>query len=161
MHIPYPETEEGVGELRHCSWEPGLPSAIIVDIDGTVALRGDRNPFDETRVSEDKPNEPIMYLVHKLSGLVDQVLFVSARTDACYEDTYSWLEEYAGLPEGFKLLMRKHGDKRKDWKVKAEIFDNHVRGKYNVPYVLDDRDQVVEMWRKIGLTCLQVADGKF
>jgi hypothetical protein len=27
--------------------------------------------------------------------------------------------------------------------------------------VLDDRDQVVTMWRGLGLTCLQVAPGDF
>ena len=27
--------------------------------------------------------------------------------------------------------------------------------------VLDDRNQVVKMWRENGLTCLQVAEGDF
>ena len=34
-------------------------------------------------------------------------------------------------------------------------------GNYNVKFVLDDRNRVVEMWRSLGLTCLQVADGDF
>ena len=33
---------------------------------------------------------------------------------------------------------------------------------YDVAGVLDDRDQVVKMWRnELGLTCLQVAEGNF
>ena len=57
--------------------------------------------------------------------------------------------------------MRKTGDFRKDSIVKKELFDENVRGKYNIEFVLDDRNQVVEMWRSIGLVCLQVADGNF
>ena len=33
--------------------------------------------------------------------------------------------------------------------------------KYSASIVLDDRKQVVDMWRSLGLTCLQVADGDF
>jgi len=31
----------------------------------------------------------------------------------------------------------------------------------NVAMVFDDRNQVVDMWRKNGLTCFQVAEGDF
>ncbi len=60
------------------------------------------------------------------------------------------------------LNMREAGDMRKDSIVKKELFDQHIRGKYNVRMVIDDRDQVVDMWRnELGLTCLQVAEGDF
>jgi len=42
-----------------------------------------------------------------------------------------------------------------------EIFDNHIAPKYNISYVLDDRDRVVDMWRSLGLTCFQVDWGNF
>ena len=57
--------------------------------------------------------------------------------------------------------MRKTGDNRKDAIVKREIYETHIKDKYQVDYVLYDRNQVVEMWRSLGLTCLQVADGDF
>jgi hypothetical protein len=57
--------------------------------------------------------------------------------------------------------MRKEGDVRKDAIVKGEIYEKNINGKYNVLFVLDDRNQMVEMWRGLGLTCLQVADGDF
>jgi hypothetical protein len=50
---------------------------------------------------------------------------------------------------------------RKDAIVKRELFDAHVRGTWNVNFVLDDRQQVVDMWRGLGLVCLQVAPGDF
>ena len=57
--------------------------------------------------------------------------------------------------------MRKTGDNRKDCVVKREIFDAEIKDKYYIKFILDDRNQVVDMWRKMGLTCLQVADGDF
>ena len=61
----------------------------------------------------------------------------------------------------YELHMRKTGDSRKDCIVKKEIFDAEIKDKYYIEFILDDRDQVVKMWRSMGLTCLQVADGNF
>ena len=57
--------------------------------------------------------------------------------------------------------MRPEGDTRKDAILKREIYEREIRNRYNVAYVLDDRDQTVRVWRDLGLTCLQVADGDF
>lgn len=46
-------------------------------------------------------------------------------------------------------------------KTTFELFDRHARDEYRVLVVLDDRKQVVDMWRSLGLTCLQVAEGNF
>jgi hypothetical protein len=59
------------------------------------------------------------------------------------------------------LLMRAEYDMRKDSIVKEEIYRQEILGRYNVWMVLDDRDQVVEMWRLLGLRTLQVAPGAF
>ena len=48
-----------------------------------------------------------------------------------------------------------------DVTMKLELFDRHVRDSYDVRYVLDDRQQVVDAWRSIGLTVFQVAEGNF
>ena len=40
--------------------DPILRSAVLCDIDGTVALRGDRSPYDTMRVSEDQPNDDVI-----------------------------------------------------------------------------------------------------
>ena len=57
--------------------------------------------------------------------------------------------------------MREADDYREDSIVKAEMYDKYVKDKYHINFVLDDRNQVVKMWREIGLFCLQVADGNF
>jgi hypothetical protein len=57
--------------------------------------------------------------------------------------------------------MRSEYDMRKDSIVKEEIYRQEILGRYNVWLVLDDRNQVVDMWRNLGLRVLQVAPGNF
>ncbi len=60
------------------------------------------------------------------------------------------------------LFMRKSGAYRKDFIVKKEIFSEQIKDKYFIRFCIDDRNQVVDMWRKdMGLTCLQVDYGDF
>jgi predicted kinase len=157
-------------------YEPdeSLPLAFICDIDGTVALKGDRDPYDETRVHEDRPNPVVIEQVNEKIALGYQPIFLSGRTQGCYSETWNWLSEhlrydrpgvvndYGLYEQAFLLIMRPVGDNRKDAIVKRELFDQHVRNHYNVRVVYDDRQQVVDMWRdELGLTCLQVAPGNF
>lgn len=59
------------------------------------------------------------------------------------------------------LFMRDIDDRRNDAIIKRELYEKHIRGKYNVLFVLDDRLRCVEMWRALGITCLQVNYGRF
>lgn len=140
--------------------KPGTPPAVLVDIDGTVALKGARSPFDETRVHEDRPNLPVIEAVRQEHATGQRVIFMSGRTDACRGATEEWLRVHVGVPWE-ALHMRPAGDMRKDSVVKRELFDAHVREHYDVRRVYDDRGQVVAMWRSLGLTCLAVAEGNF
>lgn len=58
-------------------------------------------------------------------------------------------------------IQRVQGDTRKDDVVKEEIFWKHIAPNYDVKLAVDDRNQVVEMWRRIGLECWQVNHGDF
>lgn len=139
---------------------PGTPAAVLVDIDGTTALMGTRGPYDETRVHEDRPNPPVIAAVAAMHAAGYRVVFCSGRTDACREATERWLAWHVPVPYE-ALHMRAAGDMRKDAVVKAEIFDRKIRHAYDVRAVFDDRTQVVTMWRALGLTVFQVADGNF
>ena len=143
-------------------YEPpaGMPEAFLVDIDGTVAVMGARSPYDESRVHEDTPNEPVIRVVRALHAAGYRIVFCSGRTDGSRESTAAWLAAHVGVPYE-ALHMRAAGDQRKDSIVKAEIFEKHIRHAYRVVGVLDDRMQVVRMWRALGLTVLQVAEGDF
>lgn len=137
----------------------GKPPAILVDVDGTLALMGDRSPYDWSRVGEDEPNDPIINIVNRYYIYEDShVIILSGRDGCCREATQRWLDAHV---EYDRLLMRAPGDTRKDAIVKQELFLDHVAPYYNVEFVLDDRNSVVDMWRGIGLTVLQVAEGDF
>ncbi|QSB05008.1 hypothetical protein [Natronoglycomyces albus] len=137
-----------------------LPDAVIVDIDGTVALRADRSPYDWSRVGEDTPNRPVIAVVEALAAAGYAIVCVSGRSEVCRPATDFWLHAHVNAQIS-QLHMRGDGDNRADVEVKREIYQRKVRGRFRVECVLDDRDAIVAMWRELGLTCLQVAPGDF
>lgn len=135
-----------------------LRTAILCDIDGTLAHMKDRSPYDWGRVDTDEVDPTIKNLLDVLKDKYF-IILVSGRDEVCREKTEKWLRGNE-IPYGM-LLMRPEGDIRKDSIIKRELFETHIRPYYNVEFVLDDRNQVVEMWRSLGLKCLQVAEGDF
>ena len=141
-----------------------LPKCILVDIDGTVAKIHDRSPFDWANVGRDKPNPPVLAVVRAMQAAGYVLIFMSGRDSAARAETIIWLRQHLDWNENtdYQLFMRKQGDSRKDSIVKRELFDAYIRGRYFVELVLDDRNQVVSLWRRdLGLTCLQVDYGDF
>lgn len=142
--------------------DPDKPHAVLVDLDGTLAKMTGRSPYDWDRVDEDEPNQDIVDLVNTLRDAGATIVFVSGRDGRAREKTRGWLVRHVGpWTTSAKLLMRSAGDNRRDSIVKAEIYDAAIRDVFNVWLVLDDRDQVVDMWRQRGLRTLQVAPGSF
>ncbi len=147
-----------------------LPWAIICDLDGTLAdfkTTEHRGPFDVLKCENDDIVEHVRdILANFFYEKGDRIIFVSGRDETARASTMKFLErcsDFDGFkPHNFPLLMRKEGDTRSDVIVKKEIYYEHIYGKYNVRFVLDDRDAVVNMWRReLGLFCLQVAEGSF
>lgn len=161
--LPLPDVAEKPSEGLVYEPPADAPPALIVDIDGTVAKMNGRSPYDYTKVSEDLPNDPVIGVVQMYYEMGYEILFTSGRPDSCRLDTALWIAGHLGWNLGinYQLFMRNAGDHRRDSVVKKELFDRHIRDNYRVEFVLDDRNQVVEMWRSLGLTCLQVAEGNF
>lgn len=141
----------------------GKRAAVIVDVDGTVADKGNRHPFDMTTVSQDSPIESIIYLVELLHYFGYQIVFVSGRFESARADTEKWLNwAFTSNVLVHDLHLRPDGDYRPDLEVKDEIYRTEIEPSYEVAYVLDDRNQTVNMWRDMhNLTTLQVAYGDF
>jgi uncharacterized HAD superfamily protein len=136
-----------------------MQKAVIVDIDGTVATRTNRDPYDYSKVLDDAPKPDVIEVVSSLWKAGHKIIFVTARDDSCYDDTFEWLRLHC--PPFMKLYMRKTGDTRNDGVIKREIYDELIKPNFDIVCVLDDRQRVVDMWRSIGLTCLQVDYGNF
>ena len=132
---------------------------VIVDIDGTVAHRTDRDPFEYDKVLDDRPDNETIEVITALWRAGYKIIFISARDDSCFDDSYEWLRLHC--PPFIKLYMRKTGDLRKDAIIKEEIYREHIEPFYDVFCVFDDRNQVVDMWREIGLKCFQPEPGDF
>lgn len=143
-----------------------MTMTVIVDIDGTLALREGprpRRPYDWHRVGEDAPNRPVIATVEALAAAGHRIVFLSGRASVpgCREDTRDWLERHLDFDGEIELYMRAEGDHRRDAIVKRELFEAHLADR-DILCVIDDRDQVVRMWRdELKLPCFQVADGDF
>ncbi|GAB3219149.1 NIF family HAD-type phosphatase [Glycomyces halotolerans] len=144
----------------HTGRSVARPAAVVVDVDGTVAVHDQRGPYDESLVGWDAPNEPVIELVRVLYRAGYRIVFVSGRTTGARFDTRRWLGLHVRVGiEG--LHMRAAGDRRSDADVKEDLYRERIAPHYDVRWVLDDRDRTVLRWRELGLTCLQVAPGDF
>lgn len=132
-------------------------NAIIVDVDGTLAIKGDRSPYDWNRVHEDKPNERIIDIVISLSLKYD-IIICTGRDEVAEEQTIEWLDDY-NIP--YKdIYIRKDGDSRPDFIVKGEMW-KLIEKNNNIVAMIDDRRQVIDHARSLGYTVLDVASNHF
>lgn len=132
-----------------------LCHTVICDLDGTVAsMEGVRKPFEWDKVSQDNPRGGIIDMLIGRATRVGHITFLSGRDSICYQDTYDWINEYvidSGVDISWELYMRPEGDWRKDDIIKYELFNDHIRGKYNVDCLFDDRRTVIRLWNLLGI----------
>jgi predicted kinase len=160
-------------------WE--LPWTIICDLDGTLARIGKRSVYDCSQCDLlDTPNLHVLNLLRtyqdaatltnsKVGYLsygyphVSKIHFFSGRTDNYKVPTTNFLLKTCGFDvvndPYFEMVMRKTGDSRHDEIIKKEMFDFHIKNKYNVFVIVDDRPRVVRMWHSLGLPVFNVGDG--
>lgn len=141
---------------------------VIVYIDGTCSdpthrlhyIKDSPKNWDafHAEVGGDGVHYDILDLVRAVDGNA-LLIYISGRMERCRSDTVHWLA-VNGFPFA-PLHLRADEDYRQDYIAKAEIADRLGLTAKNVWFALDDRQQVVDMWRRRGIRCLQVADGKF
>ena len=152
----------------------GKISAIIVDIDETLANTGHRVHFvkqkprdwDSYYAGMDEVNLWCREIVMAMFCRRKKILFVTGRPEKYRLTTIDWIKSSAfnGISPGpatWELLMRPDDDFRPDNVLKKEIWEREIKDKYDVLFVIEDRLRVVQMWRSIGLTCLQCVDGNY
>jgi len=150
----------------------GLQDAIIIDLDGTLAIHNGRDPYDAEKCDTDLVDDAVSSIVWALDlayrnvGTAPiKVFFLSGRegTPSVKAKTEKWLAKAFFLDEmDSTLLMRADEDgERPDFNIKYDLFNEHIRGKYNVLFALDDRDQIVRLWREMNIRTLQVGYGNF
>lgn len=149
------------------AYDPSLPECVICDIDGTVAIATDRDWYDWEKVGQDKPRNKIIDMVRSIPFV--RLVFVSGRDSVCRPQTEQWLDKFFNhtlhgdnVFSPSRLFMRPQGDMRKDAIVKRELYEEHIKGKYNVVAIFDDRPQVLRLWRELGFgdRLFNVGDGR-
>lgn len=132
---------------------------VIVDIDRTIALpHRDRKPMDHSTCDRDEVNWEVLEAV-SLYQTRYPIVLVSGRQSHFLAQTLTWLDQRTLHWEA--LFMRAKGDGRPDEVVKREIYEQWIAPRWRPVVVFDDRNKVVAMWRALGLTVFQVADGDF
>lgn len=143
---------------------------VIFDIDGTLADIQHRRPFLDGKrpdwarfnaaMGDDTPNAPIVNLYKTLwvSGAYD-LQIITGRNEAFRKVTESWLTW--NEIEFNRVLMRANKDYRPDNIIKGEILKQLRSEGRDIAFAVDDRQQVVDMWRANGVTCLQCDVGDF
>ncbi len=149
MHRQYLEVKPA-----KIAYDPALPDAILCDLDGTLAFFGDANPY-ERDFSKDEVNQAVRDLLKGYAN--DTFIFVlSGRKKKFADQTRLWLK--ANEVPVDALYMRRDDDTRKDFVVKGELYNEHIKGYYNVLMVIDDRLQVCRLWHRLGLPLFRVGD---
>ena len=147
---------------------------IIIDLDGTLSdsshrkhyverPKGEKKDFDSfyKKCGGDPVHKWCLEILNRFKRDHD-IWLVSGRPEAYRGITLTWLGEH-GVFKGdyIDLLMRKDGNYEQDYLLKKRIYEKQIAPHSDIIFCVDDRKQVVDMWRSLGLVCLQCADGDF
>lgn len=146
--------------------DPDKKDCVVIDLDGTIAKRVGRGPFDHTKYLTDVPYWDIWNQIDAISKAFNlQKIFLTGRSDLGKEDTVKWLVDNFGLVEADLILyMRdKHDLATHDYVFKENVALNNILPSYNIKAWFEDRIRCVEMARyKLGVQAVyQVNEGNF
>lgn len=134
-----------------------LPTCFCVDIDGTLAHINNRSPYDWKKVGKDFLDYAT-YTTVKMLEAGHKIIICTGRDGVCREETLQWLEDY-NIPFT-EFHMRNQNDMRPDWQVKEEMWID-IAKRFNIVGLIDDRCQVVDYARSLGLKVFQVEYNNF
>jgi hypothetical protein len=127
------------------------PKAILVDIDGCVAL----GPTPFSGNSDDySPNMPVIACVQAMYKDGYKIVYLTGRPESTRKTTFKWLIENVCPFE--ELYMRPDGSAEKSEVLKYLDFNTHIRSQYNAVFTLENCKEVVQMFRAIGLSSFKV-----
>jgi len=142
---------------------------VIFDIDGTLANADHRLHWVLTKpknwvafyagIADDPAIETVCTLARTLHQAGHLVVFCTGRNETCRALTQEWLTRHD--LHGAALYMRSSKDHRPDYEVKEDLLQVIIKNHGKPDMVFEDRQQVVDMWRRNGVQCLQVAAGQY
>lgn len=130
-----------------------LPNAIICDIDGTLADNDHRSPYDTNLCEEDWLIVPVKMIIDSIHESFS-VILMSGRSEEFREQTEKRLDKH--WVSYTHLYMRPQWNTRPDTVTKQELYEQHIKWKYNVLFAVDDRIRIVDMRRSLGIFTFDV-----
>ena len=140
----------------------------VFDIDGTLADASHRVHYINNKPKNwsafyeacrgDAVIEPIAKIARLMLANAYPIAYVTGSPEKYRYITMEWLFKHHIWDVNAVLIMRADGDKRPDDIVKPELFNQLP---YPVTAIFEDRTRVVQKWRELGYTCLQVCDGNY
>ena len=136
------------------------PSAVIVDMDGTLAeishirhhVAGPgRRDFDRFH-TESAFCPPIVDTVlwcEEMADLGHHILVVTARAEKWRSLTARWIDRHVTRPIT-DLAMRANRDFRPDYEVKRDIHSDLAR-RFDIVHACDDNPNVIRLWTELGI----------
>jgi phosphoglycolate phosphatase-like HAD superfamily hydrolase len=148
-------------------------NTVIVDLDGTLALNKHRYHYIDKKLvnkpnwdayfeacDKDEPNKPVIESIKALKAAGKKIHIFSARGDIVRDKTILWLKKYDISYD--QLTMREMDSFTPDEELKKSwLLSYYPNYNEEILCVFDDRDKVVKMWRTMGISCFQVAEGDF
>ena len=154
---------------------------IICDVDGTLMNVEKRVEYakkhkkDTDRVMDwdiflnpmvmlefDTPNKDVVGVIKSLyhSDWENYNLIITSARNERHRDVTMKQLELARVDYD-AMYLRDDGDMRPDDIVKEELLGKIRADGYNPTIAFDDRNQVVNKWRELGINCYQVRSGDF
>jgi len=158
-----------------------MKDLYIFDMDGTISDSTHRTHLISNREDphrwkkftaaskDDPPNEAVLKMLGMIINAGNDVLIFTGRSDEVRADTVLWLKSFVGdYTDDFfdfdtALVMRPEKDHREDTVLKMDWYQNLLteQDRKRLVAVFEDRSRMVKMWRELGVTCFQVANGEF
>ncbi len=131
---------------------PGLKSAIVVDIDNCLAIMGDRDPLNPCAAINDKVNPPIAHLLKAIDG---DVILLTGREESGRAVLEEWLDKNFIVHSGI-IFMRPNGDRTIAHEFKKRVLQDRILPEWNVELVVDDDSQFIKVCKNLGIPSLEV-----
>lgn len=133
--------------------------AVVIDIDGTIARHVSRHWSAYDQLHTDEPIDAIHALTLAMVDYGYAVLMLTGRPEQYHPQTRAWLVKH-----GFKfdkLFMRSAKDNRSNAEFKRDTYERFIQPEYRVVFAVDDNPHVVSMFRKLGVTVLDVGSSHY
>ena len=132
----------------------------MVDLDGTLAHKLDREVFDWSKVHEDLLDPFVAEAVKMFKKQGFDIIILTGRegTPECVYLTFKWLKHWE-VPFD-NIIFRGIGDKRQDTETKLELYNEHIKPNWKIELAFDDRPRIIRLWRSLGIKTWDVGNGE-